>query len=227
MLHLSARIHPANDIVSESESDFNPNLTRRKMKDPLDVLLVVLNTMNFVLHVFGIFLLSKLGRKKTQHVYIMNLSAAELMKNFLIILTCIPEMFPLSESGLDVYKRIHVYLGIIYDYGIMCAYVLTMFYITLDRYFLIVMGNTYKMYWNVSKSNFLVLFTWLLGATISVVILFVYNYTNGKAVLRYIIYTEDREALLVSYSRPFIDILFIILATAIYYKIFKMYSKQE
>ena len=136
-------------------------------------------------------------------------------------------MFPLSESGLDVYKRIYVYLGIIYDYGIMCAYVLTMFYITLDRYFLIVMGNTYKMYWNVSKSNFLVLFTWLLGATISVVILFVYNYTNGKAVLRYIIYTEDREALLVSYSRPFIDILFIILATAIYYKIFKMYSKQE
>lgn len=197
------------------------------MNDPLDVVLILLNIMNSIMHGMGIMILLKIGRKKTQHIYLINLSISELLKNVIIFLTCIPEITPMSPYAFSICMKIHVYLGIVYDYTIMCSYVLTMFYITLDRYCIIVIGHQYKAFWNSTKANTLVITTWLLGGSVSVSISLIHHLLDDVEVLRYFIFTNQREGLLVSYSRPLFDLPFIILATAVYYQIFHKYSKSQ
>ena len=197
------------------------------MADAIDIVLIVLNIMNFFPHALGVYLLLELGRKNTQHIYLINLSISEFLKNLVNLLTVIPDIVSLHPNSLYIYKELHVYLGIIYDYGIMCSYILTMFYITIDRYFIILLGLRYKTFWNVTKTNYLILTTWLVGIFISLTLSLVYIWSDNQDAIGNFIGIDKREAPFVTFSRPFIGIPFIVLAIAVYYQIFRKYAKSQ
>lgn len=196
--------------------------------DAYDVWLVLMNTANMFMHALGFFLLGSLKRRENdvQRIYLINLSITEFLKNLLILLTVIPDLINLPRHAKIDVDLVHIYLGIFYDYAVMCSFYLTMFSITLDRYFFISWNDAYKIHWKYKQARFLMLSIWALGFSLSIIICLVYRF-HENGVIKYFIYIRETESIVIAYCRPLIDIPFVLLAVAVYYKIFGKYYKSQ
>ena len=158
------------------------------MANPLDIVLLIVNTVNIFLHSLGFHLLWCLKRKCVQEIYLLNLSLTELLKNIVIFLTTVPDVLTLSDNAWVVIDEIHIYIGVVYDYGIMLSYYLTLFYITLDRYLGTALTITYPAYWNVTRTKYLVIITWILAGCICISLSVLYQITGYSRASKIFLY---------------------------------------
>ena len=193
----------------------------------LQILLATLNFINMALHTFGFLLLCCVKQKGSQLIFLLNLSISEFLKNFVLSLKTLQQLLSNSKNSLILIEEIHIYVGIVYDYSIMFSYYMTMFAITADRYFIILLGKRYQNYWSTIRTKYLLVITWILGILTSLTISLAYKFMGDHKEIRYFINAPDREAAVVVYSSPLIDAIFIVLAIAVYYKIFRKYTRSQ
>ena len=70
---------------------------------------------------------------------------------------------------------------------------------------------------------------WGIGVFLSILISLVYKF-NGSLEshpIKYFIYVHGTESAVIAYCRPFIDVPFVLLAVAVYYKIFDKYHQSR
>lgn len=197
--------------------------------DPYDVWLLAMNSLNIVLHLIGFFLLMarRHGEGDVQRVYLINLSITEFVKNLLILITVIPDVINIPDDMEHVINEAHTYIGIVYDYGVMCSFYLTMIFVTIDRYIYISWNEAYKKHWKHREAKCLMFLIWGIAVFISLVISLVYKLSGSKKGIKYFLYIDDTESLVIAYCRPFIDVPFLLLAIIVYYKIFCKFSQSH
>lgn len=191
----------------------------------LHVVLAIQNFINIALHTIGFYLLYSLDNKNSQKIFLLNLSLSEILKNLIVPMMTLPELFGAYDMGS--LQEMRLYYTIVYDYTVMFSYYTTMFSITAERYFIILLGGKkYQTYWDIRKTKYLVVFTWLLGITGSIAIALMYRFAS-LSFIEYFVYLNNRDAAVVVYSSPLIDAAFIVLAIAVYHKIFQKYSRSQ
>lgn len=189
---------------------FNTNLS-------LNSILLVLNLTNVILHSFGIYLLKivcKRFKKTEQLVFLAHLSIAESLMNFIELIRRILDFLWIYDIRSHVIIEAHHYLQIVSLTGISFVFYMEMLYITFDRLVSILMNVYYPLYWNVTKTRYLLYATWLVGAILCVTI----------CVTHYILHFNWRMPTF-TYFYPIVDVLFIILSIITYTLIFYKYWK--
>ena len=192
-----------------------------------NILFVVLNLLNIILQTIILYLILNVERKNIPQLYLLNLSITELLKNVVLFLILLPDIISLSENMQLIFDHNHIYLRIIYDYGIMTSYYLTMVFIVMDRYFRVLFDIKYVEYWNIKKARLLVLGTWALGIIITIMISILCKVTVDYIAVQYFIYFGQSKAPFVTYSTPGVDIAFIGLAIPAYHKILSRYTQSK
>lgn len=71
------------------------------------------------------------------------------------------------------------------------------------------------------------LIIWGIAFCLSTVISAVYKCAGAKHGIRYFLYIDDTESVVIAYCRPFIDVPFLLLAIVVYYKIFRKFSRSH
>ena len=189
----------------------------------MDVIIVInaaisltLKLINTFIHIIGLYLLRYLqrnGSEDVQMIYVINLSATELIINITSFLRNLLKLLPLSVFKSNEFKEILNYSYIV-DYTILkfCLY-MTMFVITLDRMFLILLNVFYPVHWNIRRAKLLVGSMWLFGFLMF--------------IATTVMYTLNKDAYLVSlfanYVTITLDVAFVITAVASYTLIFMIF----
>ena len=132
----------------------------------------IINVASIILHMIGCNLLLHLynnGEQEVEDIYLINLSFIEIIECLIhLVLIC------LSNKAMSVRN----YLQIIHVYGSSITFFLTIIYITLNRYFEIVLNIRYHLYWNVDKAKQSLQLTWLTSFTVSLILLLIYGFTD-------------------------------------------------
>ena len=193
----------------------------------LDITLIVISNINVVLHTLGLYLLFCLPTKKVQQWLLISLSVSELLKNILIQVIILPHILNVATETWET--QVYVYLTFFYDYGVTGLYYLTMYFITFDRLLKIHLSNSYSSYCNVQRVKYLLLAIGCFCFFVSVVLSVAYFVSGGGegTTMQYFVFTRYTEAEFVVYAHPCLDILFLLLATVTYYKIFKTYMRSQ
>lgn len=174
---------------------------------------LVFNIINILMHAFVIYLLINIERKGVQQIYLLNLSVSEILKNFVMLLMHLPNV----KSG-TIFDGNYIHLRIIYDYGLMTSFYLTLIYIAMDVYFDMKFGKKYVDFWTIKKSKLLALGTWLVSIVLTIMISALCIVTVDYIAVHYFIYYKRTITPFVTYTNPGIDIVFIALFVTTAYK---------
>lgn len=191
----------------------------RRMKIVLKIFALVIKLTNIILHGIGLYLLKclpKRNRGKPQVIYIMNLSAIELILNAVSFLRRILKMTSSDISKADKYMQ-YTY---IFDYSVLkFSLHLTMIAITLDRMFLIILNLQYPKYFKKKCAKLIVLGIWLLSGVmfITYILVFIYEFEQNPSKS-----CASGKFMLVAF-----DIMFVVIAIVAYYLIFKKHTFQQ
>lgn len=154
------------------------------------------------LHLVGWYLLYTRSSNisKTQKVFLLHLSMAE-------IVLCV--LYLLSMIVREIYGTGHVVtaLALICMYSFVSMYVLIMISLTLDRFFMVYLNIKYALYWSTKRTRRLMSFVWViafmaLGVSVT-------YYRNDKCRL-------ERITGVYKFTSPIGDFLFLIVAIATY-----------
>ena len=171
--------------------------------------------LNILLHSLGIYLLSRLHSREVQEIYLINLSASEILGNVSELLTRrIPKLLTFTDATLNAVKNIQEFASIVNATLISITYYLAMAYITADKLLDIFLNIKYVIYWNKVRAKYLLLLTWVFSVSICLSTSLGY-YFEGFAYK-----TQIRKF----FMTPF-DILFIALAVITYIFIFKKFHQ--
>ena len=185
----------------------------------LSIILLILNLTNTVLHSIGAYALISLYptcRHKPQRIYIANLAISEGLINFIEVIRDIPELFSMSSQTKATVDKVREYLLMVSFIGISIVYYLDMMYLTMDRLLNILLSLKYPQYWNETRAKYLLITTWLVGIVI----------TTGMVIV-YIFFSFPWEVTFYKYIYPALEFLYIIIAFATYYVIFRKYNKSQ
>lgn len=189
----------------------------------IQIILLVLNLLNVVVHLIGMILLIHLYkkcRKKAQQLYLIHLSIAEFCMNLLeavrITMNYCSEQYYGNQGDAEVISQIRHYLLIVQFTGVSITYYFDMIYITVDRLMVIYLSFRYRKYWNGKRAKYLLLVTWFIALTTSTIVALSYHY-----------YKFQWEPVFFKYFFPTIEFLFILLAIPIYVLIFRRYTKKR
>lgn len=130
----------------------------------IEYIILSLNVFIMILQVIGIQILTTLyrnGRDTVRILFLLNLSALELCKNVISILSLpIIGMFKLNQSVSHVINHFQDGLGVIGD-GLNVLHYLVISYISIDRFLEICLGIKYPIYLNLRKAKYITIGTWL------------------------------------------------------------------
>ena len=143
----------------------------------INVTLITLTVLNLLFHSIGSFLLVtqyRNGKKTVQQMFIINLSLTELSASIVMLLEEVPELIPLDVSVSRVIETISEYIYVII-YVIFCLYYISMVYITMDRFLGILLNFKYPLYWNRTKTRYLLTTTWLVSIITCIAVCVVYS----------------------------------------------------
>ena len=182
------------------------------------IIALILKISNILLHSLGLYLLTclhKNGGGNVQMVYIMNLSATELIINILSFLRNLPRVVSFSSFNSKKFKEIVMY-SYIFDYAILkfCLY-MWMLYITVDRVCGVLLTLTYPRYWNVYKAKCLVAATWLFSVAIFISMALFYEFDKDEVHL----------FMISNYFIIIFDFTFVLISTSSYALIFYRFQK--
>lgn len=183
----------------------------------VDLFLFTFGFINTFMHSTGVCLLIyfyRTGKKDSQKVYFINLSIAEVLLNFMEILTGIPEMISHSKELSIGFRYIQYYANLFNMTTVWVVLYLTMVYITADRLLTVRYGLKYKMYWRKKKANYLIITTWVACLTTSLII----SITGFFIDFHY-------QDIFYKYIFPTIDFGYIILTVSTYSYIFHRHQK--
>lgn len=182
---------------------------------------LLLKFLNIVLHSVGIHLLRGLPRNergKLQYIFIINLSATELIINVISFFRNISKLIPtIADSQLGVEITQYAY---VFDYAVLkFSLQMTMILITLDRMLLIILNVKYPNYLNVNKARFTVIGVWFTSGLIFLTYVLMYLY----------VYNRSRYHSCVFFNRVTVafDFLFILIAAISYGLIFGTLIKRR
>ena len=170
----------------------------KQLDDHLPIKLT-LESINVVLHTISIYLLVstfKRGQKTSQHVYLMNLSATELLRNivllvlsglniqirsystnfntlniFTVSISDIKKILSqLQSSKSEIYDLTDKtgFLGLINQTSMYWVYIFAMFLITADRLMAVVLRHKYSSLCTVYRAKVIVITSWFLLAVVPV-----------------------------------------------------------
>ena len=179
--------------------------------------LLVLSSINVVLHALGTSLLVSLYRTcqyKEQQVYLIHLSISECLINLLEVLRISIDLLKLTGEARSITEEVRYYTLILSFTGISIVYYCDMMYLTLDKLMDIVLNIKYSLYWNVRRARLLLTMTWVIGLSSSVVV----------SVCHYYFKFDWKSAFFV-YFYPIIEFAFILLAVVTYGFIFRKYTQ--
>lgn len=186
----------------------------------INIILLVINISNVIIHSIGAYILVSLyktSRQKTQRLFLIHLSITECLVNLFEVIRIIPTFFALdsrgSGSGIHAFRE---YALIASFACVSLVYYCVMLWITLDRLVLIASGVNYNSYWNERKSRVLMLATWLVGICLCLFM------TCAKVFSLF-----DWQKVFFTYFVPTLDFTFILLALITYSFIFKKYNRSQ
>ena len=184
------------------------------------ITLVALSVLNLILHSIGTFLLIKIYRnyKETiEMLHLINLSVTELLGSIIILLD---EGAELIYSTIDIppnviilLKEVDSYLYIVI-YVIFCVYYMGMIYIIFDKLMVVLLNLRYPVYWNGTKSRYLLSITWLAAVMICVTICIACKFGSFNYQ---VFFTE--------YLSPIFNFSFVIFAVCTYVYLFHKYRQ--
>ena len=183
------------------------------------VTLLVMNVTNTLLHAAGASLLIytyKHGRPGSDNVYVINLALSEFFLNLLQAVRSSLELSSMDVENEGTSIQVQKYIKIVTFTGISFVYYIDMIYLTLDRLLLIVLNIRYPIYWNETKTIWLLRITWLFGILLAILICLLTRYTH------YI--WEDT---FYTYCYPALEILFLVTATFTYVFIFRAFVRSR
>ena len=135
----------------------------------LAIILIILDTLSVLLHTLGSYLLICVyqnGCQETQQIYIINLAVCEAFIGLLSLLyTAVP-----TDVG--------IYVGSFIIFGFVTTIYLTMIYISIDRLLDVKLNIRYPLFWNEKKTKYLLIVTWLVNISISIVIIIIHGYAK-------------------------------------------------
>lgn len=144
------------------------------------VIALILKIANIIVHSIGISILRCLMKNDTedvQMIYIVNLSATELIINATSFLRNMLKMTPYSVFHSKEFKAILVY-SYIADYVILkVSLYTTMAIITIDRMSLIILNVLYPVYWNARKARCFLKGIWVVSFLVFIVASVLHNIT--------------------------------------------------
>ena len=179
--------------------------------------LLFLNVLNVLLHAIGVYLLISLYRTckyRTQQLYLIHLSISEALINFLEICRTVPELIKFTGHSKVIVEEIRYYILVVSFTGISIVYYFDMIYLTFDKLMDIVLNIKYPVYWNESKTKYLLIMTWVIGLFSCVSVSICHRYFGFKW-----------EQAFFKYFYPPIEFVFIVLALTTYAFIFRKYAQ--
>lgn len=130
----------------------------------LGIILLVLNLLNVLFHSIGAYLLISMytaSTRKTQQIYLINLSISECMINLLEMCRIICTLIPSTSSTLKQITEIRHYTLIVSFTGISVVYYFVMIYLTVHKLLEIELSIRYPLYWDERKAKYLLISTWI------------------------------------------------------------------
>lgn len=138
---------------------------------------VVITCTNVLLHSLGCFLLLKKRIDDTQELLILNLSASEILKNLVNLVTSVYNLLRINNVVIPVIiTDILRYVALIYYSGISLVFVLFMIYITSDRLVRTILGGVYYLYVTEKKARNVIKATWIVALLVSIGVCVSYHY---------------------------------------------------
>lgn len=182
---------------------------------------ITFKLLNILIHSLGFYLLLCLHKRCTENVqiiYIMNLSATELILNILSFIRNFIRVASPVIANKHWFKDLTMYSYIV-DYAVFrfCLY-MWMFYITIDRVCGVLLNMSYPSYWNSTKALYLVVVTWVFGFIVSISTALVYGFHSSD---------EENMFLIANYTIIIFDITFVVVAVISYGSIFHVFQKQR
>ena len=125
---------------------------------------LLIKVFNVFIHSLGLYLLnclSRRGKGNVQMIYIMNLSATELIINMFSFSRNLVRLLPSLETMRQShkYRDVEMYSYIL-DYQLKFCLYMWMLYITIDRVCGVLLNLNYSQYWSETKAKLLVGATW-------------------------------------------------------------------
>ena len=157
--------------------------TTRSMLIGIDVFNVLFHSLCFYL-LISIYQRSQ--HKKNQEIYLINLSTAEVISNFFLMVRDVVNLRRLSpNNSTGVYDTVFWCMNMFYVTGISYVYILAMLYITGDRLALVLCSLKYKWFMNPKRAKKLVVWTWVISISIGfgfcLLTYFKFDYVRNKA----------------------------------------------
>ena len=192
-------------------------------QDTFSTTYIVLTSLNIVLHIVGIILLVisyKRGRKTSQLILLINMSAAEVLVNTLKLTVILLDTLNGQDLiNLDNLMTLYESIIIIMYTGADYLYLLSLFYITADRLACVLLNIKYQVVWSHKRSRYLVLATWFFNMLVSISIPLIYHYCYVKKGISGKIFYD----IINTYVPVVIQCLFIIFAIISYCIMFRIY----
>ena len=217
--------------MDKLDGSFNPNISQEtfiSLQDDLAygfvVALVVMSALNVILHSIGTFLCFEVYKRQTnnsiQILYLLNLSITQTLASIVVL---IDESSELIYDKMEITKRrtvltlqeLDVYLYIII-YVLFCVYYVDMIVITLNRFFEVYLSIRYPVYWNITKSKYLLCVVWMMCVCTCVTMSVIYRFNHFNY---HFLFTE-----IVS---PLFNVLFLIIAFVSYVYIFHQFRRSR
>ena len=189
------------------------------MELAFEILILVINFINGILHGVGIYLLACLYQNhlyKVQQIYLINLSISEFLLNFIeAIKRCVKFTMPVNANNGNSSIVVGTYLQIIQATSFAALYYIVMIYLTLDRLFDIFLNIKYPIYWNEHKAKHLLYGTWFTANIVAIIICLVHKFNEFPW-----------QIVCFKYFYPIIDFVFLVIAIFTYCFIYFKYTQQ-
>lgn len=194
----------------------------------VDIVLLIINIANAILHILGCYLLLTLVLRKratVQMIFILNLSISEAFGNMCAITTALPYFIQsLRFLSADTRRQMQLYMIIVFQYLVDINYYLSMYYITADRLISTAFCMKYPSLCTVRKAVILVVSTWLLGVSVTLTFALLYTYHSESSLVALFV-SPDSSFIL--YAQQICSFLFVLFAVVSYSYIFHLYVKTQ
>jgi hypothetical protein len=173
--------------------------------------------INIIVHSIGLYLLLCLHKNNDgdiNQMYIINLSAVELLGNTFWFLTDLLNLIEVFITPLPIIADARVYISFITCTMFLFVYYMSMVYITIDKFLEILLNIKYPIYCNTTKTKYLLTVTWVLGFFFCISLIVVCKLGGFEYRVPF-----------VKYVYPTFDFLFICIVVACYSYIIHRYKK--
>lgn len=181
---------------------------------------IVLQFTNFLIHIFGCYLLASIfreGNGNIQLVYLLNLGISEAVINFLgILLTPLSSFGTFSTATISATHQVQYSIMIVLETGVLLVYYLCMVYITLDKLFEVKLNIKYPIYMNERRAKYLMIVTWIACLGFGSFVCIWFHTVKNKL-----------EEPFVKYVYPTLDIGYLVLASVSYVIIFQKFKESR